>query len=160
MLAALGALLCSSQALAAECSVEADGEIFQQSIAGVSRLDSPRCLVRSSSSGIDLTIVDGRLLEAMLEIGPPVHVATTIKLDIPIGCPKNWRGSLLRTTQATLEVSTSVNHAVGRVERSQQRTDVHLICGPRATYIAASAGRLIRFVARFSTAAVGEDLKF
>lgn len=145
---------CPARALAAECTLELDGEVLREEVAGVRRLVDPRCFVRSSTTAIGVTLVDGRYIEEILKISGDVRVFTRMYVRLPAGCPKG-RSPLLRTLPTTLEITTTILHEVGRVERVEKKVDVHLICGPASTSIAVSAGNLVRFVVRYQAGGLG-----
>lgn len=145
----------TTRAWGAECNIEVGGDLLKQEVARVPRLVDPRCYVRSSTSGIGLTIVDGRYIENTLQISGDVEVFTRIEVDIPAGCSKGRLGPLSRTVASTLRIATTVLHEVGRVEHTDRKVEAHVVCGPLSTIVAIESSSLVRLVASFRAGGIG-----
>jgi hypothetical protein len=149
------ALFPSSRSFAADCDLEIDGDLLRQEVARVRRLVDPRCFVRSSTSAIGIGIVDGRYVEERLELDVPSIVHTTVELNVPAVCPRNRSTLFARSIPSRLRIATTINHEVGRVERTEKKVEAILICGPNATTIAVGAGNLIRLIVTYPPGGIG-----
>ncbi len=141
-------LVTSLDANAAECSVEAIGQLIDGGLSdSMPRLVDPRCFVQTRSATTTIAIVDGRIVEEQLGFPPSATDYVKISLVIRDNCSD--RSPLVRRVPGRLQVISIFRHAIGAVERTEREVEVHMICRATTTEVAAASGNLLRLVVSF-----------